>query len=81
MTKTLRDFNWGNSARSLPFLKNTVGNSETKKTSDPLGLEVFYGSGGRDRTYDQLINRLLLEVDNKLFQKANSKPLQANIPD
>ena len=33
---------------------------ETKKTTKLLNLVAFFGSGGRDRTYDQLINSQLL---------------------
>ena len=29
---------------------------KTKKATKLLSLVAFYGSGGRDRTYDQLIN-------------------------
>ena len=34
--------------------------SKTKKPSSHCDLRAFYGSGGRDRTYDQLINSQLL---------------------
>ncbi len=37
-----------------------VGRSKAKKATKLLSLVAFYGSGGRDRTYDQLINSQLL---------------------
>ena len=38
-----------------------ASNSPTpKKPSGLRDLRAFYGSGGRDRTYDQLINSQLL---------------------
>ena len=42
-------------------MEKTMSRMEkTKKPSSLCDLRAFYGSGGRDRTYDQLINSQLL---------------------
>ena len=43
-----------------PPRQNDVHIAKTKKATKLLSLVAFYGSDGRDRTYDQLINSQLL---------------------
>ena len=47
-------------AYNLPTRKSQVGRKASKLPSIYLILLDFFGSGGRDRTYDQLINSQLL---------------------